>query len=252
MMRAGVCLLTVAVAGAGCSSKSSTPTDGGGMGGGGGGSASTCGKNTVSGCTSMNTDKAPASGVIADFATGDGGLAIAGGLLTYGGTAAPTYLLNPGSVDIMEAAGTSPTGPLYAGFVLFFNNCVDACAFKGVSFTIKGTISAGCTMQFSSNFSQDVCNDGTTSTDPKGSYRFDAGGTCPAYSPQLNLTGISSTPKTIQVAFDDAMLVGGVPQTMVDNAYITGVQWQFTLPQAGDGGPDNCQAAINLSDVKFY
>ncbi len=56
-------------------------------------------------------------------------------------------------------------------------------------------------MQFSSNFTQDVCNDGTTNTDPKGSYKFDAGTTCPAYSPQLNLTNISSTAQTIQVAF---------------------------------------------------
>lgn len=254
MMRAGVCLLTLAAATVGCSSKSSPPPgDGGGTGGSGGGSGSMCGKNVTSGCTAMNTDLAPTSGIIADFMTGDGGLTVAGGLTTYGGTAAPTYIMNSGSVDIMEAAGTNPSGPQYAGFVVFFNNCVNACAFKGVSFTIKGTINnPACTMQFSSNFTQDVCNDGTTNTDPKGSYKFDAGTSCPAYSPQLNLKNISSTAQTIQVAFDDPMLVGGVPQTMVDNGHLTGVQWQFTVPQAGDGGADNCVANINLSNIKFY
>ena len=254
MMRACVCLLTVAVATVGCSSKSSTtpPTDGGGTGGSGGSSGSTCGKNVTTGCTSTNTDQAPASGVIADFMSGDGGLSIAGGLTTYGGNAAPTYTVNPGSVDLSVAVGTG-NKIQYGGFVLFFNNCVNACAFKGVSFAIKGTINnPACTMQFSSNFTQDVCNDGTTGTDPKGSYRFDAGGTCPAYSPQLNLMGITSTAQTIQVAFNDPTLIGGVPETMVDNGHITGVQWQFTIPVAGDGGPDSCIANINISDVKFY
>ena len=212
---------------------------------------STCGKNVTTGCTAMNTDLAPTSGLIADFMSGDGGLTVAGGVTTYGGVASPTYIMNTGSVDIMEAVGASPTGPQYAGFVLFFNNCVNACAFQGVSFTIKGSI-MGCTMQYSSNFTQDVCNDGTTSTDPKGSYVFDAGATCPAYSPQLNLTGISSTAQTVKVAFNDPMLIGGVPQTMVDNGHLTGVQWQFTIPQAGDGGSDPCIANINISNVKFY
>lgn len=250
-MRAGVCFLTVVAAAVGCSSKSSTTPDGGGTGGSGGGSGSTCGKNVTTGCTSMNTDLASGSGTIADFSSTDGGgLAIAGGITTYGGNAAPVYTVNTGSVDLMEAVGTGRTTQ-YAGFVLFFNNCVNACAFKGVSFSIKGSI-MGCTMQYSSNFTADVCNDGTTNTDPKGSYRFDAGGTCPAYSPQLNLTGITSTAQTVQVAFDDPMLIGGVPDTMVDNGHITGVQWQFTIPPAGDGGPDSCIANINISNVKFY
>jgi hypothetical protein len=227
-----------------------TPTDGGGTGGSGG-SGSTCGKTMTSGCMSMNTDQAPANGLIADFTSTDGGgLAIAGGITTYGGLASPTYMVNPGSVDLMEAVGTGNVTQ-YAGFVLFFNNCVNACAFKGVSFSIKGTI-MGCAMQFSTNFTQDVCNDGTANSDPKGSYRFDAGGTCPAYSPQLNLTGITSTAQTVKVAFDDPMLIGGVPTTMVDNGHLTGVQWQFTIPPVGDGGPQACIANINISDVKFY
>jgi hypothetical protein len=251
MMRAGVCLLTVVAATVGCSSKSSTPPGDGGTGGSGGSSGSTCGKNMTTGCTSMNTDQAPMSGLIADFMSTDGGgLAIAGGITTYGGGAAPTYMVNPGSVDLTEAVGTGNTTQ-YAGFVLFFNNCVNACAFKGVSFSIKGSI-MGCTMQFSSNFTQDVCNDGTTNTDPKGSYKYDAGTSCPAYSPQLNLKTITATAQTIQVAFDDAMLIGGVPETTVDNGHITGVQWQFTIPPVGDGGPQACIANINLSNIKFY
>ena len=199
----------------------------------------------------MNTDQAPANGVIADFMSTDGGpLAVAGGITTYGGNAAPTYNVTPGQVELMEAVGTGSTTQ-YAGFVLFFNNCINACAFKGVSFSIKGSL-MGCTMQFSTNFTQDVCNDGTTNTDPKGSYRFDAGGTCPAYSPQLNLKALTSTAQTIQVDFADQTLIGGVPETMVDNGHLTGVQWQFTIPPAGDGGPAACIGDVTITDVKFY
>jgi hypothetical protein len=54
------------------------------------------------------------------------------------------------------------------------------------------------------------------------------------------------------VAFDDAMLIGGVPETTVDNGHITGVQWQFTIPQAGDADAPPCLADITISNVKFY
>jgi hypothetical protein len=247
----GVGVIAIAAGAAGCGSSAKKPSADAGTGGGSGDSGPTCGSTPTSGCTSANTVTAPANGIIADFSSADGGIEIMGGLTTYGGIAAPTYIVNIGSVDVMEAVGTNPRGPQYAGLVLFFNSCVNACAFQGVSFSIKGSV-AGCTMQFSSNFTEDVCNDGTTNTDPKGSYRFDAGATCPAYSPQLPITGITSTAQTIKVAFNDAHLIGGVPETAVDNAHLTAVQWQFTVPQAGDGSSDACIANVTISDVKFY
>ena len=253
-MRTGICLFVVVASTCGCSNGSKPTTDAAtdtGGKGGTDGSATTCGSNVTSGCAAMNTVVAPANGIIADFNGADGGIEIMGGITTYGGIAQPTYVMNNGSVDIMEAAGTSPNGPQYAGFVLFFNNCVNACAFQGVSFSIKGSV-AGCTMQFSSNFTQDVCNDGTTNTDPKGSYKFDAGATCPAYSPQVPLAAITSTAQTVKVSFTDAKLIGGVPDTVVDNGHLTAVQWQFTIPAAGDGGGDACIANITIGDVKFY
>jgi hypothetical protein len=258
MMRVGAALWLIGVVGptSGCSSSGGTKpandaASGTGVGGAGGGSGSTCGKNVTTGCTATSTTTAPSNGIIADFSGADGGIEIMGGLTTYGGIAQPTYTVNTGSIDVMEASGTSLNGPQYAGLVLFFNNCVNACAFQGVSFSIKGSMT-GCTMQFSSNFTADVCNDGTTGTDPKGSYRYDAGASCPAYSPQLPVTGITSTAQTVKVAFNDANLVGGVPETAVDNGHLTAVQWQFTIPMAGDGGGDACIANINISDVKFY
>jgi hypothetical protein len=250
MRSVAACLLAITAAVSGCSSNG-TKSSGDAGTGGGGGSTSTCGTNVTTGCTSMNTSTAPANGIIADFMGSDGGIEIAGGLTSYGGIASPTYMMNTGSIDIMEAAGTSPNGPQYAGLVLFFNNCVNACAFQGVSFSIKGTLT-GCTMQFSSNFTQDVCNDGTTNTDPKGSYKFDAGATCPAYSPQVVLDALTTTAQTVQVSFTDPKLIGGVPETMVDNGHLTAVQWQFTIPQAGDGAADACIANVNISNVKFY
>jgi hypothetical protein len=253
MMRAGGLLIVAIAAGFGCSSNGSKST--GGTGGkimdAASDTGATCGTQVTTGCTATNTVTAPADGIIADFSGPDGGIKIMGGITTYGGIAQPTYTMSVGSLNFTEAVGTSPNGPQYAGLVLFFNSCVNACAFQGVSFSIKGTIT-GCTMQFSSNFTQDVCNDGTTNSDPKGSYRFDAGATCPAYSPQAQVTGITSTAQTVRVGFNGPGLVGGVPETEVDNGHLTAVQWQFTIPQAGDGAADACIADITISDVKFY
>lgn len=254
MMRFAVWLSAMAAGALGCNGSNGTKprADAATGTGGSGGSIAACGSNVTSGCTAMNTVTAPTNGIIADFMSADGGIEIMGGLTTYGGIAQPTYVVNTGSVDLMEAAGTSPSGPQYAGFVLFFNSCVNACAFQGVSFSIKGTMT-GCTMQFSSNFTQDVCNDGTTNTDPKGSYRFDAGATCPAYSPQVPITGITSTAQTIKVSFTDEKLIGGVPETTIDKGHLTAVQWQFTIPPTGDaGGSSACIANVTISDVKFY
>ena len=253
-MKTWLCLAAVTAAAYGCSSNNSGTKPGGDAStgtGGTGGTGPTCGSNVTTGCTAATTVLAPSNGIIADFSGADGGIPIMGGLTVYGGTAQPSYTVNTGSVDVSEAAGASAAGPRYAGFVLFFNNCVNACAFQGVSFSIKGSID-GCTMQFSSNFTEDVCNDGTTNTDPKGSYKFDAGATCPAYSPQVPITGITATAQTIKVSFTDTKLIGGVPDMTVDNGHLTGVQWQFTIAQAGDGAPSACIANINISDVKFY
>jgi hypothetical protein len=237
-------------------------SSGGTSGGGSGGSAPACGATAQSmgsttACTAALSMTAPTNGLIADFsANSDGGLENMGGITTYGGIAAPTYTTSTSGLNMQVAAAPSPTTPQYIGVVLYFNNCMNACAFSGIQFDIKGTISSGCTMQYSVNSTEDVCNDGTTNTDPKGSYTVDAGATCGAYSPQIPIMSsqITSTGTTMMMAFDDARLVGGVPSTAVDPSTLTAVQWQFTIPAAGDAGSSaaECDANVTVTNIKFY
>jgi hypothetical protein len=231
-------------------------------GGGSGGSGPACGSTaqsmgSITGCPADKTVTAPSDGVIADFSGNvDGGPIIMGGITTYGGIAAPTYTTSTTGLRMQVAAAPAPTQPQYIGVVVYFNNCTNACAFSGVQFTLKGTISAGCTMQYSVNSTEDVCNDGTTNTDPKGSFTVDAGASCGAYSPQIPIMSsqITADGTTFQMAFDDARLVGGVPSTAVDPSTLTAVQWQFTIPAAGDAGSNaaECDADVTVSNIKFY
>ena len=45
---------------------------------------------------------------------------------------------------------------------------------------------------------------------------------------------------------------GGSPSQVLDPTKLTGVQWQFTIPAAADGGATVCVANLNLTNVKFY
>jgi hypothetical protein len=125
----------------------------------------------------------------------------------------------------------------YAGFGIFFDTCVDAtlAAYSGVKFTVSGSLSAGCSMQFAHNFSQDAYYVG----DPKGSC---TAGASQCYAPSTALT-VGAVPANVTVGFGE--VTGGNPITAVDATRLTGPQWQFNVPPAG------CTADIVLDDVTF-
>ncbi|HVV52309.1 MAG TPA: hypothetical protein VHO06_21760 [Polyangia bacterium] len=207
---------------------SSTTGTGGTTGSGGGGGA-------ASACT-----PAPADGVIADFA-GDAGVEIMGGVTTYGGNAQPNYTISGGTLNVMENFAATAS-PQYVGTVLYFNNCIDASAFSGVEFDFGGTIS-GCTIQYSSN---DVPHD-DMGTDKKGTCTL--GTAC--YSPQASITTVSATAAQVQEPW--ITTAGGNPSAVLDPKQLTGIQWQFTIPAAADGGTASaCMANLNISQIKFY
>ena len=206
-----------------------------------GGSTST--STSAPGCTSANTQSAPPDNLIGDFAgdagAGDAGsgLAIAGGISVWGGSAQPTWSVDGDTLTLTENASATSAAQ-YVGAVLYFNKCVDAADFAGVEFTMSGTIS-GCTLVYSANYS------GTTDSaiDPKGTCV--KSGTTGCYAPQKTLT-VSSSPTQIRIGWDDT--TGGSPVAPVDESKLTGIQWQFTIP-AGTG---TCSASISISNLKFY
>ncbi len=220
-----------------------SPGGASGQGGGAtGGNKATGGNPNMSdaatGCSSR-TDTAPADGLIADFVgtAADSGIEIMGGVTTYGGTAKPTATISGAALHITEDVAATSAAQ-YVGTVLFFNDCVDASAFKGVEFTISGTMTAGCSMQYSTNYSgaDDV------STDPKGSCTL---GTGNCYSPQKAVT-LPTTPTAVQVAWADA--TGGNPVGAVNTKELTGIQWQFTVA----AGSVACTADVTITGVKFF
>ncbi len=245
----------------GCSSSNSATTGSGGSTGmsasGGsagtrtsttGGSASAAGaannQDAGNACTGK-TDVAPTGGVIDEFtAVGDAGTTpsgIPGGYATYSDPpGAPlTLTFVNGTAHIVEnAAGTA--SPRYVGFVIYFNDCINASAFTGIEFTISGTMT-GCTLQLSANYSE---NDNKASDPAKGSCSMPPAPDC--YSNQKGVTDITTTQTSVQVPWSG--FAGGVPTGLTDSTQLTGIQWQLTIP-AGTG---TCAADISISDVKFY
>jgi hypothetical protein len=215
---------------------------------GGGGSGGADGGPTYPGCPETTT--APASGLIADFSLADGGnsdggvtsapIEIGGGIYLYGGPAAPQSAFSNGSLHITER-GAAGTTEQFAGLVLYFNDCVDASAFSGISFSISGSFS-GCTMQYAANFSEDEFNDGMS--DPKGTCTL---GESSCYPPSAAITTVTATPQTMM--FTWGAVGGGMPDSTVDPAKITGVEWEFTIAAAPTG---TCTADLTIGDVQFY
>ena len=234
--------------GATSSSGGATSSSGGVKGTGGsksntGGSTSTSTSTSAPGCTSANTQSAPPDNLIGDFAgdagAGDaGGLAIAGGISVWGGSAQPTWSVDGDTLTLTENAAATSSAQ-YVGSVLYFNKCVDAVAYSGVEFTLSGTMS-GCTLVYSANYS------GTTDSavDSKGTCKVSSTITS-CYAPQKSLT-VSSSPTQVRIGWDDT--TGGSPVGPVDESKLTGLQWQFTIP----GGSGTCSASITISNLKFY
>jgi hypothetical protein len=230
----------------GCGSKatgSGTGGNGGGVGGAGGGGGATIG---------CQKSAAPASALIADFHSADGGVAMLDGLATYGPTATdhPMYSIGGGTLDIIDNVGVGSKAQ-YVGLVIYFNGsadgteCVDASAYTGVQFDISGTLMGpGCSIQYSTNDSEHA--DATATGDPKAS------GPSGSYAPQLPIPSIMPSPQTMMVPFADPGLNPGSPSTPIDKTKITGVQWQMTVPAASDGGPTECDLNLTVDNVKFY
>jgi hypothetical protein len=249
----GSCLLTGACeSGLVCLSEICVQPAAGGAGGGGavGGAAAGTGGSTLGmACTAATTMVAPSDGLIADFAGPDSGLEIGGGVFTYppGSASAPAYSLLDGVLHVTENA-PAMSAIQYLGLGVGFQNCVDATAFTGVSFTISGAV-AGCAMQFAIGDveHQDSTTDSYFATGPAGSY-----------PPQTTLTAneITAAPQTLMMPFTSSTIFGS-PQTPVDKTRLVLVLWQFTVPAAGpaaagDAAQAACVADITIDNVAFY
>ncbi len=284
---AWVGLLGLGLASIGCGSKTSTTGTGGSNGSGGssatggkGGSSSTGGSNGSGGSSAGGAGGAgPTSGClasdlptgpeIADFSGADGGIGIEimhgdNDPFTYGDIPPPSYTPLPGSVEVTDNVGISPTKNHYQGFGIYFNgnsdgtDCINASSYTGVQFDISGTlVGDNCTMQFSINDSEHADSTvlKTKGDDASGPNDPKASGPMGAYAPQLQIGPmIMAGTTTIKVPFmGTGAPVGGLPaDTAIDTMRIEGVQWQLTTPLMADGGATECDLDVKISNVKFY
>jgi len=241
--------------GAGATGTGGTSSGGGTTGtGGSGGAVATVG---------CQISDAPPSATIADFTSNDaGGLEIMGGIVTYGGGVTPfAYTTAAGNLHITDTVQTTGM-PQYIGLVIYFNgssdglDCIDASAYTGIQFDISGSLTGpGCSLQYSANDSEHSDSvvrsptDATKPNDPKAS------GPMGAYSPQLQIASLMSSPVTTKVSFTDLTLGAGLPAPPpagVDSKKIEGIQWQLTTPIASDGGTAECLLDLTIDNVKFY
>ena len=198
------------------------------------------------------TRSAPLGGLIADFSAPDGGVQDAGGsigaleiggdLYAYGGAATPPYSFHGGIFEITENA-PSTSATQYAGVGISFADCIDASAFKGVSFSIAGSVS-GCAMHFTATISEDTYNAGTADSNPQGVCTL---GPLDCYSPSVDLSGLAVAPQTISFAWP--AFTYGMPDQAVDPTKITGIEWSFAIA-AGPNG--TCAADVTIDDVSFF
>jgi len=234
----------------GCSSSSNSGAggstgSGGSTGGGGhgtGGTTGTGGSGPDAGppCTTVTagtkfTDFTPDGGASA-------GLALSNIYTTADtGLTAPTFSTSTGALVVNFATGNPTTMYPYAGIGLPLAACVNASASTGVKFNISGTLSAGCTIQFSTIDKEHltVANMGLC-----------AGTSC---YPSSKVFTLPSGAADVTILFTDQANGGMDPgAAALDPTKITGIQWQVNPvgAMAGDAGM-GCTGMITIDNVTF-
>jgi len=151
----------------------------------------------------------------------------------------------------------------YSGFALYFDNCdhLDASKYKGISFTISGSVPQGNAITMGVGTINDTPT-GTWMLSPGGKTTAkptDAGKCTPTSGTQYYHPGcgdpttqipVTATPATQSVLW--ASLTGGTPDSSVTSSEITSIYWFFPPPAgAGTTTPTTYVVDIVLDDLSF-
>jgi hypothetical protein len=126
----------------------------------------------------------------------------------------------------------------YSGFTIFIDGpaCINASGYSGVAFTMSVTGSCKNLFMFSDSDHLTPTNDPA-----RGSC---GGGPSLCYASQFLVTS-----STTSVSFGTTPAVTGSPTAAVDAAKLTGVQWQFSIP---DGSSTGCSGSFTVDEIRFY
>jgi hypothetical protein len=213
-------------------------TGGGGSGTGGatGGSGGSSGSAGAGACSHTP----PPDERITDFSIwddgnwGDPGTTLNGGSYKYGAAGYSLQMVVQSAV--LTVTGTVPADG-YAGFGLWFAPCVDASAYRGLSFRIGGD--AGGTLvvlqvQTSKNYP-------TAEEDDRGECTGTWDDGCANNEVVID---VPATPATVEVEWGE--LSGGEPEDTVTASELLGLQWQFNCGEAA------CSFRITLDDIVLF
>jgi hypothetical protein len=185
------------------------------------------------------SDAAPDPAHGGQFRYGSSG-GVTGGTATYASGTIGTLTLSGGALTYtatLEAPSSTNMYP-YSGFTVFIDGpaCVDASGYSGVAFTMSVTGSCKNLFMFSDSLHLTPTND-----PDRGSC---ASGPSQCYASQYLVTS-----STTSVSFQSTPAVTGSPTAAVGFSKMTGVQWQFSIP---DGSSTGCSGSFTVDNIRFY
>ncbi len=256
--RAFVGLLGLGLISIGCGSSGGSGT--GGTSGSTGGSTGTGGTHTTGtggttggtggttgGAGSSGSCAAPAAALITDFSATGTPLVSAPYKGAQAGLVSPTVDTSAGNLAVTIDTGVPSMAYPYAYVGLPLKACANASAYTGVKFNISGTLSAGCTIQFSAvdeehstPTNSGTCTTTTTAGMSAGCYASSEIFTLPATATDVSIPFASQTG-------------GGAGDntnaTPVDPTELLNVQWQVNVATGDAGG---CTGNFTVNNVSFY
>lgn len=209
----------------------------------------------------LEGDAGADAGVVVPGASfGNFPVTLTGGTYTYPSAPGDPFSVNSDiSTGEWHLSGDIGT---YSGFGLYFQGChrIDASAYLGLSFSIRGTVEMGGSITFSVGTSSNDISFlwlNSLPTPPSPLAAPNSGRCIPAMnqydgtcaSPSFSVP-VTATETTIEVRW--ASLTGGRPSASVDPAEITAISWGFT-PPSGAGTPTATPYAVDLfiDDLTF-
>lgn len=184
-------------------------------------------------CTALTTMVAPSDGNI--------DTSLAGRIENYlpGSRYLPKAERRGGSLHVMAHA---PTGgeSQFGGIVLRFTKCIDARAWKGVRFMIRGSF-WGCSISFATS---DARHEDRNFEAPFATGRH---GSSPPDT-QLELSWATQDAQTIQIPFaDEQSAARAIPPLPIDTSELTSLRWKLSDSMTG-----RCVADFLIDDLSFY
>jgi hypothetical protein len=190
----------------------------------------------------------PASNLITQFDDLVASTTSAGQFTFMAGVPGGTFAYQPAVFTVTDAAKSlNVKGNVknFDGFGVYTNACMDASAFTGVSFNVKGNAGPSGMLTFK------VQTNATTAVDTvnkKGTCVVPAGtaDAWPLCHPSQFLVPVTAGGAVVEVKF--SQLTMGVPVAAVDGKDIVGLEWAFAWAGDTDTAYD---VDVTLDDIKF-